>query len=239
MRTFGFSTGALAKSDVRQALLLVHRHCTTAVEYSALRFCEMEPLVKFIETHGVGAFDYVAFHAPSRFTALEEADIVAQLLALVGKIPEQSALHVVVHPDTIHDHSLWRRLGAKLCVENMDHRKPIGRTADELAEVFAKLPLAQLCFDIGHAHEVDRSMSVGYEILRRFRNRVAHIHASEVSDDCEHRGFSASSHAAFIKLAALIPRTAPVILETDVPEGKIEGQLAEAKRIFAITLPRS
>ena len=114
----------------------------------------------------------------------------------------------------------------------MDHRKPIGRTADELDVVFEKLPKARLCFDIGHAHEIDRSMSVGYEILRRYRNRIAHVHASEVSDDCEHRAFSASSHAAFLKVADMIPQTVPVILETDVPENRVGGQLKEARCIF-------
>ena len=153
-------------------------------------------------------------------------------MTLLRKLVEKLALHIVVHPDAIHDHKLWQSFGDKLCVENMDHRKPIGRTADELDAVFEKLPKARLCFDIGHAHEIDRGMSVGYEILRRYRNRIAHVHASEVSDDCEHRAFSASSHAAFMKVADMIPKTAPVILETDVPENRVGGQLKEARCIF-------
>jgi hypothetical protein len=230
MRNLGFSTGALARDDVQRALHLLHGRNTRAVEYSALRSCELAPMIEFLEKHGLGEFSYVAFHAPGRFSALEEGSVVAQLLALVRNVPHD--VRIVVHPDTIHEHSLWRDFGDKLCVENMDHRKAIGRTADELRQIFEKLPQARLCFDIGHAHEIDRSMSVGYEILRRFRNRLAHLHASEVSDDCEHRAFSASSHAAFAKLAQLIPLTAPVILEMNVPENQVEGQLAEARRIF-------
>jgi len=228
MRTFGLSTGALAKSDVSKALHMAAKHDINAVEYSALRIGELEAMVKYLVKHGTGHFNYVAFHAPSRFTAQEEVTVVTLLRKLVDKL----ALHIVVHPDAIHDYSLWQNFGDKLCVENMDHRKPIGRTADELDAVFEKLPKARLCFDIGHAHEIDRSMSVGYEILRRYRNRIAHVHASEVSDDCEHRAFSASSHAAFIKVADMIPQTAPVILETDVPENRVGGQLNEARHIF-------
>ena len=228
MRTFGFSTGALARSDVNRALHVAVKHHTDAVEYSALRIGELESLVKHLIDHGVGDFQYVAFHAPSRIAASEEQWVVALLSTLVTKL----GLQIVVHPDTIHDHKLWQSFGDKLCVENMDHRKPIGRTADELEKVFAKLPKARLCFDIGHAHEIDRSMSLAYEIVKRFRNRIAHIHASEVSDECEHRAFSASSHAAFAKLADLIPESVPIILETDVSENRVGGQLDEAKDIF-------
>jgi hypothetical protein len=228
MRTFGFSTGALARSDVSKALHMAAQHDTDAVEYSALRIGELETMVNYLVNHGTGHFNYVAFHAPSRFTAMEER----QVLTLLRKLVEKLALCIVVHPDAIHDHTPWQSFGDKLCVENMDHRKPIGRTADELDAVFEKLPKARLCFDVGHAHEIDRSMSVGYEILRRYRNRIAHVHASEVSDDCEHRAFSASSHAAFLKVADIIPKTAPVILETDVPEKRVGEQLKEARFIF-------
>ena len=98
--------------------------------------------------------------------------------------------------------------------------------------IFGKLPKARLCFDIGHAHEIDRSMSLGYEILRRFRDRIAHVHASEVSDDCQHGPFTASSYAAFAKITNMIPESAPVILETDVPENRVENQLKEARGLF-------
>ena len=138
----------------------------------------------------------------------------------------------MAHPDAIHDHELWQIFGDKLCIENMDDRKPIGRTADELDVVFAALPNARLCFDIGHAHEIDRSMSLGYEILRRHGNRITHVHASEVSDDCVLRAFSVSSRSAFRKVAEMIPQAAPVILETDLPADRISGQLAEAMQIF-------
>jgi Xylose isomerase-like TIM barrel len=232
MRTFGFSTGALAKCDVTKALHIAAHHGVGAVEYSALRIAELEPMVNFLTKHGIGKFHYAALHAPSRFTAQEEPKVVALLRKLVDKGLSQ----IVVHPDAIHDHALWQDFGDKLCVENMDHRKQSGRTADELHVVFAKLPKARLCFDIGHAHEIDRSMSVSYEILRRYRDRIAHIHASEVSDDCEHRAFTESSQRAFRKVADLIPEGAPVILEADLPESRVGSQLSEAKRIFRRSL---
>ncbi len=228
MKRFGFSTGALAKGNLKRALCMVAEYPPEAIEYSALRIGELDTAVDFLTHEKLRDFGYNAFHAPSSFERKDEPRVVRQLRMLVEKL----SLQIVVHPDVIHDYALWRPLGAFLCVENMDHRKAIGRTADELSAVFQKLPEARLCFDIGHAHEIDRSMSLAYEILRRFRNRIAHIHASEVSDDCHHRAFSASSRAAFSRLASLIPDSAPVILETDVPECRVGQQLKEAKEIF-------
>jgi sugar phosphate isomerase/epimerase len=228
MRRFGFSTGALARGDFRTALQQCLDARDDAVEYSALREEEFEPLAKFLLNHGTGPFAHVAFHAPSHFKSENEAKIVEILKGLV----ETLGVWVVAHPDSIRTFELWRDLGEHLCIENMDHRKPIGRSADELTMVFQELPRAKLCFDIGHAHEMDRSMSLAYEILKRFRDRVVQVHASEVSDKCEHRAFSASSAAAFARLSPFLPEEAAVILETVVPKAGAAEQMAKAQRIF-------
>jgi len=228
MRRFGFSTGALAKGDFRRALQQSLDAGDDAVEYSALREEEFEPLANYLPERGTGPFAHVAFHAPSHPKPENEAKIVETLKTLV----ETLGVWVVAHPDSIRTFRLWRNLGEHLCIENMDHRKPIGRSADELAVVFRELPRAKLCFDIGHAHEMDRSMSMGYEILKRFRDRVVQIHASEVSDKCEHRAFSASSAAAFARLSPFLPQDATIILETVVPEAGAAEQMAKAQQIF-------
>jgi hypothetical protein len=228
MRKVGFSTGALAKSDFKKAVSLSNKHHTNAVEYSALRLDELEPLLAYLRVVGIGNYEYVSFHAPSYFEAKDENTIVLLLLDAV----QVWNVNIVVHPDAIYDFSLWRQLGSRLCVENMDHRKTTGRTADELEDIFEELPQACLCFDIGHAHQIDRSLSDAYQILRRYRNRIMHVHASEVSDDGAHRAFSTASAWAFAKLADLIPATAAIILETVTPDEMIGNQLAQAKAIF-------
>lgn len=229
MRRFGFSTGALAKSDIKKALRLSKTTGADAVEYSALRLEELRPLADYLLIHGVDPhYCYTAFHAPSKFDRNSEKEIVDLLKRLVDELN----FYVVVHPDAIHDHSLWRQLGNKLCVENMDHRKPIGRTADELSEIFLKLPEAKLCFDIGHAHEIDRSMLQAYEILKNYRNRISHIHASEVTDECNHKAFSPSSLSAFSIVKDMIPAKTPIILETVTPDDEVKEQLEEAMSVF-------
>lgn len=228
MRRFGFSTGALAKGDFRSARACAEVDKSDAIEYSALREDELESLTGYLFEHGTGCYRHVAFHAPSYFKPENEGEIVGLLRRLVEKL----GVLIIAHPDAITRFDLWRQLGSHLCIENMDHRKPIGRSADELDVVFRELPEARLCFDIGHAHEMDRSMSLGYEIVRRFGDRIAQIHASEVSDDCEHRPFSASSEVAFARISRMLPATAAVILETVVQPSGAHEQMMKARAIF-------
>ena len=54
---------------------------------------------------------------------------------------------------------MWRQLGDRVLVENMDKRKPVGRTVEELDLIFEQLPAAGMCFDIAHARQVDSSMT--------------------------------------------------------------------------------
>ena len=94
------------------------------------------------------------------YEAAEEQRIVDTL-----QIATAQGFHIVLHPDAIHDISRWEMLGEMLCLENMDMRKRVGRTADEMEIFFRRLPEARFCFDIGHARQVDPSMAVAYELV--------------------------------------------------------------------------
>ena len=69
--------------------------------------------------------------------------------------------------------------GSLLCIENMDKRKPIGRSAGELRSIFDQLPDASLCFDIGHARQVDTTMTESYLILKEFGAKLRQVHMSQ------------------------------------------------------------
>jgi hypothetical protein len=145
MRPIGFSTGALALSDFRRALSMLQDHPTVSVvELSALREAELEPLTKTIQTLDLAHFDYIAVHAPSR---VKDERRVIDLLEPIGEL----GWPIVLHPDSINDWSLWRTFGAQVCLENMDNRKPIGRSRTELHACFDRLPEASFCLDLGHA----------------------------------------------------------------------------------------
>ncbi len=223
MGCIGFSTGALALNDFRRALQMLRNKSVSAVELSALRQDELFPLVEHLDNLNLSRFKYISFHAPSYMDPNFES-MALELLSQVAcrKWP------IIVHPDAMHTPSEWARLGEFLCIENMDKRKPIGQTAKDLSRIFDILPKASLCFDIGHARQVDPTMSTASAILWLFRERIAQIHVSEVNTQSKHDSLSVESILAYQKVAHFIPPDAPIILESRVKESEIEEEIQSA-----------
>lgn len=231
MRRIGFSTGALARGDFRTALTLLRKHDIKVVELSALRLEELAPLVAAIPSLQLTDFSFVSIHAPSQFAPDREQWVVEQLSQLT-----QWGYPVIVHPDVIQEPARWDVLGSSLVIENMDKRKRLGRTVHELSYVFERLPSARFCFDIGHARQVDPSMTEGSLLLKAFRNRLVEVHMSEVNTASRHDPISLNAVRAFGALAAAIPEEVPIILESLIDQGQsdVESELQRARDVFAL-----
>lgn len=227
MRAIGFSTGAIALDDFKQALDRLAIHATQAIELSALRLKELRPLIAALPNLNLAKYTYISMHVPSSFSAQEEVELVA----LLRDVPEKWAL--IVHPDSIHDHKLWRSLSSRVAIENMDSRKKEGRTANELTKCFNMLPDARFCFDIGHARQFDPSMAEAYMILTAFSNRLVQVHVSEVDAQSRHAVITYAAGLAFKEVAHLIPDTVPLILESRVSATEIEPELRKVDELFA------
>lgn len=228
----GYSTGALALSDFRKALGLLQEQPVKALELSAIRKDELVPLLRSLDTLDLTKFEYVSIHAPSGFSPDDEAWIFGELLSIRDR-----GWPVIVHPDILFNHSLWSRLGDLLCIENMDRRKPTGRTARELERLFNTFPDASFCFDIGHARQVDTSMVESYRMLKDFRSRLRQVHVSEVNTRNKHDPLSFVSILDFQEVAGLIPPSTPVIIESIVTEENLIG--AEIGRVQKALTPHS
>src|SRR4051812_45555871 len=132
----GFSTGSLKKGDFKSAIDDLNKSSANVVELSALRESELDALINSLDRLDLRQFEYVSFHAPSSREIHSERELVNRLL----EVKEKRNLNIIVHPDIIIDTNIWKELGAFLCIENMDNRKPIGRTCRDLTEIFFKLP---------------------------------------------------------------------------------------------------
>lgn len=229
MRPIGFSTGALAYSDFRRGLEMTGRQGLRAIELSALRQNELVPLLDTLDNLDLTGFDYISIHAPSQFEPLSEKALWERLQKEIWR-----GWPVVIHPDVICDFSLWRELGPMICVENMDNRKLVGRTAHELAVIFERLPEASLCFDIGHASQVDSTMTESYLILRDFGSRLRQVHVSEVNARSKHDPLSYCSILAFQEVAGLIPSHIPLILETPVSEEDMAAEIVKVREALPL-----
>lgn len=225
MPAIGFSTGALARGDVRLGLALLHGKTANAVELSALRQNELPALVQLLNELDLRQFDYISVHAPSALDPNYE-NIALELLAAV----QQRNWPIIVHPDAMHRVAEWNRFGELLYIENMDIRKPVGQTASQLAAIFAVLPRARLCFDIGHARQFDPTMSEAAQILLQFRDRLCQLHISDVNAQSKHDPLSLEAVMSFRRVASLIPPDVPIILESRVAETEIQREINNAIR---------
>jgi hypothetical protein len=223
MRPIGFSTGSLALGDFRLALEQLQGSGTDAIELSALRFNELVPLVQCLDELELGSYSHISVHAPGRYPAQDEKWLVDQLSKAAAR-----GWPVVLHPDAIHDFRSWLPMGGNVLIENMDKRKPIGRTASELDIIFKKLPEAGMCFDIAHARQFDSSMTEAYAILKRHGHRIRQLHISEVSTASSHARISKAAIADFREVAWAIPADVPVILETPVSPDQYQAELDAA-----------
>lgn len=228
MRLVGFSTGSLALGDFNEALSMMDGQELTAIELSALRESELDPLLSVLDSLDLAAFQYVSVHAPSRLENMTDVELTGRLYTVVER-----GYRVVVHPDVIQDYECWAGLGDMLCVENMDRRKAMGRTAAELAPLFRCLPHASLCLDLGHARQVDPTMSQAAELLAAFGDRLAQVHISEVNAQSTHERLTVGAINAFQRVASLISADVPLILESPVTVGEIASEVQEALRALA------
>ena len=223
MRRIGFSTGALAKGDFRKGIKLQEGR-VNALELSALREDELAPLSEALATLNLSKFAYVSFHAPSqraRYT-------VAELVAFHGKVSPY-VRSIIGHPDIIENPVTWRPIEKSLVLENMDQRKPIGRTAKELKSYFEALPDARFCFDIGHARQVDPTLSVAAEMLRVLVDRLAEVHISEVDAASKHVSISRAAMKSFAGIASLIPQSVPAIIESVISPEAMDDEIRMAR----------
>jgi hypothetical protein len=229
LRPIGFSTGALAYGDFNRGLAMSRQKPVQAIELSALRQSELIPLLDALNVLDLVSFEHISIHAPSQFDPEFEAGIWARLRNEIWR-----GWPVVLHPDALCDLSLWREMGPAICIENMDKRKPIGRSARELETIFKQLPDAKFCFDIGHARQVDPTMTEAYLILRDFGPRLCQVHVSEVNTRSKHDPLSYASILAFQEVAHLIPSDIPLILETPVREDEMEMEIAKVQEALPL-----
>jgi len=228
----GFSTGSLAGHDVLRGVQMTLQTDSTAIELSALREAELEPLLALLDELDLSRFTWISLHAPSKLQYLSEAAVVSLLQPVAER-----GWSIIADPDVITDVAAWQTLGDRLCLENMDKRKGTGRTVGELAECFRQVPDAGFCFDIGHARQVDPTMLEARRMLRTYSNRLRQVHMSYVNSASRHEPLNFEAMTAFSRVMSAIPEETPIILETPVTEHAMQRQINLAKSLVSTQCP--
>ncbi len=224
----GFSTGSLALGDFRLALEMLADKNVNSIELSSLRESELDDLMSQLEHLDLSKYKYISIHAPSKLQSLTEKELIQALEPAIHR-----GFHIVVHPDIITDFAAWKALGNLVCIENMDKRKPIGRTALDMEYLFDKLPAATFCFDIAHAKQVDPTMQEAFKMLQLFGNKLVQIHLSEVNSNNKHEKLNFGAIMSYQKVAHLIPKNIPIILESPGNESQINDELKHSELVFS------
>jgi sugar phosphate isomerase/epimerase len=205
----GASTGYMedSRADWEALVNEALETSTFTAELAALSEDELPGLEAYLAAGPELPFAYLSVHAPVKHLRMPEDELVQRLARLAPAVDA-----IVVHPDAIEDPAAYRRLGCCLVLENMDARKPAGRTAAELAPYFEALPDAGLCLDVAHLISVDPTLAEGERILDAFADRLRHLHVSSIDDGCRHRPLTAEHEARFTPLLRRCPDV-PWILE--------------------------
>lgn len=223
----GYSTGSLALGDFRRALSFLRNKNINAVELSALRETEITILLESIDDLNLNQFEYISFHAPSKLKIFTEEEIVELLVPILNR-----QWPIIVHPDIIQKPHIWHKLGKYLCIENMDKRKMVGSTANDLRQLFFDLPDASLCLDLAHVKQIDPTMNEAYKMVETFKDRIMQLHVSEVNSESIHERLNLGAIQAFRKISNILPSGIPIILESPVEPDKIESEKLLAESIF-------
>ncbi len=220
MRPIGFSTGSLAPGNTRLALEMLRSHRTTAIELSALRTSEVDEVLQVVREVKLEHFQYISFHAPSKWNGMGEREFLQVAAEIIHR-----GWPIILHPDAIQEWDAWHQLGSQVVIENMDGRKPVGRTVEELTPIFDKLPLARYCFDVGHARQIDPTMKLAQDLLNAFGSRLSEFHVSDVNEYFAHVRLTRESVQLYGPLLQQFPHV-PIILETPVMGEELAEQLS-------------
>jgi hypothetical protein len=182
-----------------------------AAELAALSEAELPALEEYLTARPELPFAYLTVHAPVKHLRMPEAELVRRLTRLAPLVDG-----IVVHPDAMDDPRAYRALGPALVLENMDARKPTGRTVAELAPFFTALPEAGFCLDVAHVLSVDPTVEAGERLLDAFADRLRHLHVSSVDERCRHVSLTVEHETRYAELLRRCPDV-PWILEAPLP----------------------
>ncbi len=220
----GFSTGALSKpipdsepdSELRR-LAIIGKLCKTV----ELGWVKGFPLAfDRITRETLEGFDYVSVHAPA-FPYAKDAPS-QEIFDKITRLQRIRSLDLVVfHPDTIKDLSVFENLPFKVGFENMDNRKSVYKTLDDMLRLLSLNKGWTMVLDINHIYTNDPTLKLAEKFFQRFRNKISQIHLS---------GYVQGHDPLFITrqralVAAIQDFSVPIIIESLLSEENIGREL--------------
>jgi hypothetical protein len=225
---YGMATGSYVRErdDWWDAIERARSEGWSAVELTAIVDSLLATLPEFLALSPelLDGFDRISLHAPIWAESPTRTVETIALLPLDGD--------VIFHPDAWGNEQALDRLGGRVVFENMDRGKTFGRSAEDLASVFARHDAAGFCLDVAHVWTCDPTLALGHELLDAFGARLRQLHVSGIEPDGTHRTTTAEDlrlyhpllercgHVPWILEAVVSPNTGgpePFTVGTPVP----------------------
>ncbi len=217
----GFTTGKTDKLSFEQKVKIFHDVGCTAIELSILDVNNIPEVLAGLPLFTQYPFLYYSVHAPARDFTFRNDERTTYVLDSIQKMHDALGLStIVVHPDKIEDWNVFDAYHLPFALENMDHRKNIGQTVENLKELFQKMNVPMV-LDVNHCYANDPTMQLATDMDIAFHDRIIEVQLSGF--DTLHDPLYKTKQTAIID--AIPDKTLPIIIES--PSDSIEEINAE------------
>jgi hypothetical protein len=176
----GFTTGPLGGISIKEKIRTYKDLGCRAIELGLVAAKEQERWdeINKLESEDLAAFEHVFLHAPGKEFIYGRNEDTKRTLENIQKLYEKFHFaHAVIHPDRVEDWEVFKEYGFPIAVENMDHRKEMGRTIEDLRGIFSKVDVSMV-LDVNHCYANDSTLELAKDMYVAFRERISEIHLS-------------------------------------------------------------
>ncbi len=155
----------------------------------------------------------VSLHAPTMKIKYDDSEKSHRVLRKIELVcAKYNIRNAVFHPDLVLD---WDVLNdytnIPVSIENMDDRKKIGRTIEDIEGVLRKYDFG-LTLDLQRCFVNDKIMQLAQDFQNKFENRIVEYHVSGFQEDLLHYPLYKTRQDSIIK--SLKYKNVPIIIES-------------------------
>lgn len=126
-------------------------------------------------------FEYMSIHAPRPDDLYSDNPQTHEILSSLESFCAEYPIRLVnVHPVDVIDWDVFETYTLPLALENMDRDKDAAQSVSEMKTLFDRVD-AKMVLDINHCYSLDPSMQLAHDMYAAFKDRIAEIHVSGIS----------------------------------------------------------
>lgn len=220
----GFTTGKLDKMSFPEKVRAFQEIGCNTIEFSMLDTKRFEVLKENLPKLNLTNFSVRSIHSPcftiengvKNHLVYKNDKATRDIFAGIEYLKNNHKIDlVVIHPDLVEDWSAFEEFDIPWAVENMDHRKSVGTTVEDLKKVFEKID-AKMVLDVNHCRTNDPTLKLAADMYAAFGGRIAEIHLSGFKE--YHEPLYQTGQTEIID--SILDKNVPIILESTCETGE-------------------